>query len=106
MKRLVWVVLAIPLMAFWGCGVDYKADVESNLFWLADWGSGSTGGQGNKTIDLPDDSRHCCTVRNLSEWGYVRVRITVDGGWLIFGPDDSGWAESWEEYGVATACAD
>jgi hypothetical protein len=105
MRLLLPLVLVTTIVIASGCGVDYKAEVQSDTSWSGAFGNRTVDGRGNKTVDLPDEHPQCCVVQKQTEQGYLRVRVKAEGGMWLFGPDDSDWAETRAEYGVVSVCS-
>ena len=99
------IVLTLVMLLFCGCGVDYKAEVQSNTKWSGAFGNRTVDGSGNRTIDLPDDHPQCCVVQKQTEDGYLKVRVVGEGGWIL-GPGDSDWVETTADYGVVSVCSE
>lgn len=103
MRQATRIVCLAGLLA--ACG-DIAAEVQSNTSWSGAFGNRSVDGAGNQTIDLPDDPPQCVAVQKDTPGGYLRVRVTVSGGWLFAPSQGSGWVETTAAYGVVTACSD
>lgn len=92
---LLAALLAWTGLATVGCAKRYKIEVQSNTCWTwsAD-GQGSTVSRdcGNASYKVAGKI-DCVTIENITDTGYVRIRI--DGG---------TWAESSAPRGVAKAC--
>ena len=102
--RIAVILLAVSLTSL-GCGVDYKAEVQSDTEWSGAFGNRTVDGSGSTTVDLPDDHPQCCVVQKQTEHGYLKVRVVGEGGWLV-GPGDSDWAVTYAEYGVVSICSE
>lgn len=87
---LGWTVLASV-----GCAKRYKIEIQSNTCWT--WSADGQGGTvsrdcGNANYRVAGKI-DCVTISNITDTGYVRIRI--DGG---------QWAESTAPQGLAKAC--
>lgn len=88
-------LLAVLAFAGAGCSERHRFSIQSNTCWIAtiDHQNGAvTNDCGNQNFRVAGDV-HCVAVTNLSDTGYVRVRI-----------DDGAWAESSAPRGTAEAC--
>ncbi len=103
-KKNKFVFILLCMVVLVSCSVDYEAEVQSDTSWSGSFGNRSVDGSGNRTIDLPDEHPQCCVVQKDTEAGFLRVRITAEGGG-IFGPDDTGWVETTAAYGIVSVCS-
>ena len=88
-------LLVFVVLAGTGCAKKHQIQVDSNTCWVL-----SVDGQ---LTSIDDDcgpvsfrvagEAHCVAVRNVTDSGYVRVRL-----------DEGLWAESTVPYGSAQAC--
>ena len=88
-------LLAWTALAALGCAKRYRIEIQSNTCWTwsaDDQGSTVTRDCGNANYRVAGKI-DCVTLSNITDTGYVRVRI--DGG---------PWSESTAPRGVAKAC--
>lgn len=88
------------------CGMDTKAEVQSNTSWSGAFGNRTVDGSGDAIIDLPDEDNQCAVVQKETSGGYLKLRIIQDpeGIEKIRGDKESSWSETTADYGVVSAC--
>ncbi len=88
-------LLVFTALAAAGCAKSHHIVIESNTCWIAkiDRQAAATSEDcGNATFRVAGDI-HCVVLSNLTDTGYVRVRI-----------DDGGWVESTAPRGTVETC--
>lgn len=91
----------IPLAA---CTPDIVAEVESSTSWSGAFGDRTVDGQGNASVDLPDDPPQCVVVQKQTSAGSLSVRVVVSGGFLTAGASGSEWVTTTAAFGVVSVC--
>jgi hypothetical protein len=88
-------MLGFMALAAAGCAKNHRILIESNTCWIAkiDRQAAATSEDcGNATFRVAGDI-HCVVLTNLTDTGYVRVRI-----------DEGPWAESTTPRGSVETC--
>ncbi len=92
---LLLALLATTVLGAAGCGKRSRIVIESNTCWnwrAENQGSAVSSDCGNARYKVFGDIG-CVTIQNITDTGYVRIRI-----------DDGPWAETVGPRGIARAC--
>lgn len=88
-------LMVLAALAATGCAKNHRIVIESNTCWLAKidrQASATSEDCGNATFRVAGDI-NCVVLTNLTDTGYVRVRI-----------DEGPWAESTVPRGTVETC--
>jgi hypothetical protein len=95
--RLILIAAAalVTLVLSGGCAKRHRIEIQSDTCWTSavdNFGSATTNDCGNASFRVAGEI-HCVRITNITDHGFVRVRI-----------DDGAWAESTAPLGSAEAC--
>ncbi|HUV29525.1 MAG TPA: hypothetical protein VMY05_00340 [Acidobacteriota bacterium] len=102
MRLLLLCCLCLILLA--GCGIDYKCEVTSNTSWSGIFADRTVDGEGDQTVDIPDDPPECVVVQKETEKGYLRIKLIAEGGWFLNSADDRPSVTTTAKYGIVSDC--
>ncbi|MCF8261538.1 MAG: hypothetical protein K9J12_12245 [Melioribacteraceae bacterium] len=103
LARLILIVVAIGVTA---CGPDFQVIIESDTEWIASYNGINIEGEGNKTIDIPDDQSICVKCEKTTKSGFVELKL-MDLSSDLFSSDVQIQSNrTTEEFGQAVVCTD